>query len=192
MKAFILTSYIIALLLCACNSGEKKNEATSKLKNQKYSIDSAINAGALQLFVKIKGKPGLLEAKDSRNKTNVEAAYNVFRDKSGKVVYIAELPFSPKDDWFISYKSYFGADGKLLAFQAQNNFFGSECAKGAAMENLVKYYNADFTVADSSYTLTDTKKNPLDKSKCKFPYTFPYKVNRSLEEFKKDRGITNF
>jgi len=189
MKRLAYLLIAVTSLISACSSSDKKDENTSKLKHQKYSIDSAINAQSLLIFVKVKDQAGLIPADKGRNLENVEAAYNVFKDKTGKVVYIAELPFSPKDDWFISYKSYFDVNGKLFAFQRQNNFFGSECIKGAAMENLVKLFNPDFTLADSTYTLTDTKKNELDKAKCKFPYNFPYKINKTLEEYKKERGI---
>lgn len=185
--AYILITSISVLYAC---SSPKADKNVSLLKNKKYTVDSTINAQSLIVYVKVKDKAGLISREEARNQKNLEATYNVFKDKSGKVLYIAELPFSPNDDWFISYKSYFNQEGKLFAFQRENNFFGSECTKGAAMENLLKFFNPDFSVADSSYTLTDTKKTPLDKSTCKFPYNFPYKINSTLEEYKKERGIT--
>lgn len=187
-KHFYLLITAISVLY-ACSS-PKTDKNISKFKDKKYTIDSTINAQSLIVYVKVKDRANLISREEARDQKNVEFTYNVFKDKSGKVRYIAELPFSPKDDWFISYKSYFDEDGKLFAFQRENNFFGSECTKGAAMESLLKFFNADFSVADSSYTLTDTKKTPLDKSTCKFPYNFQYKINRDLEEYKKERGIS--
>ncbi|WP_207421912.1 hypothetical protein [Desertivirga brevis] len=184
--AYLLITTMSALYAC---SSPKADKNVSSLKNKKYTVDSMINAGSLIVYVKVKEKAGLISREEARNQKNLEATYNVFKDKEGKILYVAELPFSPKDDWFIAYKSYFDKDGKLFAFQRENNFFGSECTKGAAMENLVKFFDQNFNVADSSYTLTDTKKITLDKSTCKFPYSFPYKINKTLDEFKKERGI---
>ncbi|WP_207533705.1 hypothetical protein [Desertivirga arenae] len=185
-----LTCIITAVsLIYACSSSPKTNKNVSRLKDKKYTVDSTINAQSLVVYVKVKNKTDLISREEARDQKNIEATYNIFKDKSGKIRYIAELPFSPKDDWFISYKSYFDEDGKLFAFQRENNYFGSECTKGAAMENLVKFYNPDFSIADSVFTLTDTKKTPLDKTTCKFPYNFPYKINSTIEEYKKERGF---
>jgi hypothetical protein len=181
--------YSFLIFLVACTTAPKKNKEVADLKKQKYSIDSAINVGNLLLFVKVKGKPGLIPLVRGMDQKKMEAAYNVFKDKSGKVIYISEMPFSPDNEYFISYKNYFGPNGKLIAFERLNNFFGSECAERAAMEDLIKFYNKDFKVVDSIYTLTDTRKNKLNKVKCKFPYNFPYTISNTLEEYKKKRGI---
>ena len=138
------------------------------------------------LFVKPTDKKDLMQLKVREHYPGkIEAAYNVLKNPEGKVIYVAEIPFSPKDDWFIAYKSYFNENGKLFAFQRLNNFFHSECTKGAALESLTRFYNDDFTVADSSYTLTDSNKKELDKEKCKFPDSFPYTVAKTLEEYRK-------
>lgn len=136
-------------------------------------------------MAKLKGRESLVYMPKAKT-GEVEAVFNIFKDKQGQIIYIAEMPKSPNDDWFIAYKSYFDKNGNLFAFQRQNNFFHSECTKGAALENLVKYYNHKFEVLDSAYTLTDSYKKELDKAGCKFPYNFPYKIYKTVDEYRKE------
>lgn len=174
----------------ACTSKPVVNKELNKLKNHKNSVDSAINAGSLSLFIKLKNKPGLVPLIKGMDKKKMEAAYNIFKDKTGKMVYIAEMPYSPDDEYFIAYKNYFDEEGKLFAFERINNFFGSECAERAALEGLIKFYTNDFKMVDSVYTLTDSKNNKLEKVKCKFPYNFPYTIKPTLKTYLEERGIT--
>ncbi len=182
-KLLLLT---LAVALANCTNPKNKNSLSAKLKHQKFVIDSLTTSTNLLLFVKPTDKKDLMQLKNGEHYPGkIEAAYNILKNPEGKVIYIAEIPFSPKDDWFIAYKSYFNENGKLFAFQRLNNFFHSECTKGAALESLTRFYNDDFTVADSSYTLTDSNKKELDKESCKFPYSFPYTVAKTLEEYRK-------
>ena len=182
-KLLLLT---LAVTLANCTNSKNDNSLSAKLKHQKFVIDSLATSTNLMLFVKPTDKKDLMQLKVREHYPGkIEAAYNVLKNPEGKVIYVAEIPFSPKDDWFIAYKSYFNENGKLFAFQRLNNFFHSECTKGAALESLTRFYNDDFTVADSSYTLTDSNKKELDKEKCKFPYSFPYTVAKTLEEYRK-------
>jgi len=182
-KLLLLT---LAATLAKCANPNNDNSLTAKLKHQKFVIDSLATSTNLILFVKPTDKKDLMRLKNGEHYPGkIEAAYNILKNPEGKVIYVAEIPFSPKDDWFIAYKSYFNENGKLFAFQRLNNFFHSECTKGAALESLTRFYSDDFTVADSSYTLTDSNKKELDKESCKFPYSFPHTVAKTLEEYRK-------
>jgi len=191
---FRISILSIAIFLFSCtNPQSSKDNLKSQLKHQKFSIDSLATSANLLLFVKTPDKKDLQALKKGETYPGkIEASYNVLKDSNGKIVYIAEIPFSPKDDWFIAYKSYFDKHGKLFAFQRQNNFFHSECTKGAALENLIRFYGEDFSVIDSSYTLTDSNKKQLDKATCKFPYDFPYTVVKTLEEYKRSIKTEQF
>ena len=172
---------LIILILFSCGSPKANSAAIQKAK--KYAIDSSINAQRnLLVLVKIKGRKQIAPLSRQTN-SEVEVVYNIFKDQQGRIVYISEMPKSHEENWFIAYKSYFDENGNLFAFQRQNNFFQNECAKGAALENLVKYYDAKVELIDSSYTLTDSYKKTLNKSDCKFPYNFPYSIDKSLHDY---------
>lgn len=185
MKRIVEITGVSLFFLMACSQPSAPDKSTA-LKNNKYSIDSLINKERnLLALAKLKGAENL-EAMSSQNAGRVETVYNIFKDKSGRIIYISEMPKSPNDDWFIAYKSYFDESGNLFAFQRQNNFFKSECTNGAALENLIKYYDPGFELLDSVYTLTDSHKKDLTKTDCKFPYNFPYKIYKSVTDYQQN------
>lgn len=182
MKRIVIP--VVSLFILASCSQSGNHNQTIRQKKQKYTIDSLINKERkLIAMAKLKGQEAIVSMSKAQT-ADVEIVYNVFKNQEGKIVYISEMPKSTNDDWFIAYKSYFDENGKLFAFQRQNNFFHSECTTTAALENLVKYYNDTFEVIDSTYTLTDSYKKDLQKADCKFPYNFQYKIYSSVDEYK--------
>lgn len=191
MKGFILISLGLSLVLGSCsNTGKGSGSTTEALKNLKAKTDQQISDKSLIVIVKVEGKKDLMKVENKHYPQNIETTYNLLKDEKGRVVYIAEMPFSKTSEWFIAYKSYFDSTGNLYAFQRLNNFLNNGCTRGAAMENLTRYYDTKFNIVDSVYTLTDTYKKPLDKTACKFPYNFPYKVIKTWNEYKGSKGLT--
>lgn len=177
---------MLALMQVSCSSSQQNKGEDQELKElsaRKIDIDNMMSDSTLQVLVKVKGKPELQVVKDKKYPRNIETTFNLLMDTTGRVVFISEMPYNATSEWFIAYKSYFDADGKLFAFQRQNNFLNNGCTHGAAMENSIGYYNKDFLLVDSLYTITDTYKKPLDKKACKFPYSFKYTVNKTLDEY---------
>lgn len=177
---------MLALMQVSCSSSQQNKGEDQELKElsaRKVDIDNLMSDSTLQVLVKVKGKPELQVVKDKKYPRNIETTFNLLMDTTGRVVFISEMPYNATSEWFIAYKSYFDTDGKLFAFQRQNNFLNNGCTHGAAMENSIGYYNKDFLLVDSLYTITDTYKKPLDKKACKFPYNFKYTVNKTLDEY---------
>lgn len=193
MKYVMLLFSVFAVYLTACTAN-KANQTSSQaeaLIRKKRSVDSLITDQSLTILAKVTGKEDLIIVKNRQYPAKLEATYNLLKDDAGKIIYIAELPYSETSDWFIAYKSYFAPSGKLFAFQRLNNFMGSKCAPGAAMENLIRYYDDQAQVIDSTYTLMDTFNKPLAKDSCLFPYNFPYEVVHQLSDYKKQKGIAD-
>lgn len=189
MRVPKLFYFIFLVSIVGCKPKSGKAPALEELKANKHSIDSMITEESIIILAKVSDEKGLIKIKDNKYPENVETTYNLVKDKDGHIVYIAELPFSKDSNWFIAYRSYFNTEGKLFAFQRLNNFLHSECVRGAAMEKSTNYYNAKFKLIDSTYTLTDSQKKPLKRSDCKFPYNLPYKVFKTVAEYKEERGI---
>ena len=180
----------IALLLCfGLSISGCGDDPAGDLKLQRRQIDKKITPQSLSVYTKLWDKPDLLKIENRQFPDGIRYTYNILKDEKNRIVYINEMPFSMKHDWFISYKSYFDTAGNLFAFQRQNNFLKNKCTKGAVLENYTRYYEAKFKVIDSKYTLTDTKLKSVPRSKCVFPYNFPYKVIKTLKEYKKEKGI---
>lgn len=196
---FIFTAVVI---LSGCTSNASKQtsvmddkwetELSTELdpKRHKKLIDSlANNTNSLIVYAKVPNSKNLVAIKNGKFPDAVETSYNLLKNKDGKVIYIFESPFSESGDWDIAYRSYFNQDGQLFAFERKAGFFNSECTDDAAHETLIKYYNKDFSVTDSTYTLTDDNKKPLVKSKCVFNYDYPYKVYPTANSYLKASAI---
>lgn len=192
MKYYFIALAFICALFTSCSDSrqsKKENAESEKLAQRKKDIDYLITDSTLVIMVKVKGKKELVPVVDRRYPRNIEITYNLLKDKDGKIIFISEMPYNETSDWFIAYKSYFDENGNLFAFQRLNNFLNNECTHGAAMENSIGYYNKDFLLVDSLYSLTDTYKKPLDKKACKFPYNFKYTVIKNLKEYRAAKNI---
>lgn len=181
----VLTCALV-ILASACSHAPDadKDARLNALKQQKQLTDARMSDKNLEVWVKVKGKNALQKVEGRRYPRNIEYTYNTLKDEQGRYLYIAQLPFSETNDWFISYKSYFDSTGNLYAFQRINNFLKSECVRGALMENMLKIFDRGAAI-DSVYTLSDTYKKPVSAEGCKFPYNFPYSIEPNLEAYKK-------
>jgi hypothetical protein len=168
----------------------------SELKKNKEAIDKRLlkDKKHLFVFVKVKGKKELVGIKNEKNtkwpaEELTEVSYNVFKDSIGKVVMIAKMPFSESGDWDVSYVYYFDSFGKIFAFERISGFFNSICTDDAAHETLARYFDKNLKQINQTYKLTDSKKKPLNKLKCTFPYNFAYEIYPSVEECLKAYNI---
>lgn len=191
MKPYIFFLAMLSIMIASCTNAKQSNEnaASKELLKKKNSIDLMITDSTLLVFVKVKGKNTLVPVIDRKYPQQIETTFNILKDKDDRIVFISEMPYNETSEWFISYKSYFDEKGKLFAFQRLNNFLNNECTHGAAMENSIGYYNDEFKLIDSLYTITDTYKKPLNKKACKFPYNFKYTVIKDLKEYKTLKNI---
>lgn len=190
MKRFLtLMTLSIALASCSQSGNENKEDLINSVSLQKRQIDQKINNKTLQVWVRVKNQNKAILVENRRYPKNIDITYNIFKDEKGRMRYAAEMPTSPDNDWFIAYKSYFDTTGNIIAFQRINNFMNSGCVRGAAMESMTKLYDHTFNAIDSTYTLTDTYKKPLEKSACKFPYNFPFKITKSSKDYLLDNNL---
>lgn len=180
------------ILFAACTGNPPANEALDRARADKSAIDGNIKPDNLLVFAKIPGKKIAVAVENKRYPAKFESTFNVMKDKSGRIIYIAEMPYSETNDWFIAYRSYFDSTGNLFAFQKLNNFLKNKCVKGAAVEKITKFYNGKSQLLDSVYTLTDTNNKPLDASACDFWANFPYKVIPNLKDYKELKGLSDF
>ncbi|TZF84581.1 hypothetical protein FW774_06230 [Pedobacter sp. BS3] len=183
IKKHILVFSVGAMLFTFCRNGNQGNSQLQELKARKQVTDSLIHVKGLNVLVKVKDQDKLVPVEGKKFPANIETTYNVLKDDQGRILYVGEMPFSATQDWFIVYKSYYGTDGKLFAFQRLNNFLHSRCAPGAAMEDLTEYFDAKFNVIDSTYTLKDTYGKALQRDSCTFPYNFPYRLHHSTDDW---------
>lgn len=113
------------------------------------------------------------------------ASYNLIRNKTGQIIYIAEYPASESGDWNLIYENYFDENGNLIAFIRKCSFFNGECAE-IVHEKSEYYYNLKHDLIKKTYEITDGDKKPLNYKDCVFNYRYDYKIYKTLTEYLKN------
>ena len=200
---YILTAF--AGLASACNSPDGKTDLSStfwvlpepdireRLDYQRMMIDTFFNQNKDKLLVYAKpvGEEESKQITDGRIPKNVEVAFNVLKNDSGKIVTASEFPFSKSGDWKVILTHYFDKDGKTFIFERQTNFFNSTCTDGVAYETRTEFYDGEFQLIDKKYKLVDEKNKALHKDSCQFPYNKNYKVSADIDKYLLTNGIKN-
>jgi hypothetical protein len=157
----------------------EENAALAKqLLLEKLHID-ALTVDTLTpplVFTKVPGQLLPVPVRNRQYPKKLEAIYQVCRDSLGRIVYLAESPFSASGDWDIVYRSYYDGRGRIFAFERTAGFFNSACIEGALYETTVKFFNAQGQVVATEQTYADDKGTPIRDKPCDFPYNFPYEV----------------
>jgi hypothetical protein len=207
----IISCILITGLIAACNQPAGNQTLIKTVKRTvthppvkefdgeqaraKHHIDSVTaDVRVLKVFVKLPGQKGFLIIKDGNFPIHVDTTYNLYRDKQGRILYAIQMPYCKTGDWFIAYKSYFDTTGKLYAFAREANLYNSDCApgQGLAKEKMVKYYDKNFKVVDSAYTMVDENNKSLLGLTCKVKYDFPYTIIKNLKTYIKVNHLNGY
>ncbi|MDB5126220.1 hypothetical protein [Mucilaginibacter sp.] len=184
------TLYLFFILLIASLSG-KAQSATGKV----VTVDSTLTSlkskrTAVDVYVKKHDKELLLYSKIPGRKTPVkvtmedwpdagEGSYNVLKDSSGRIVMIAEIPFSQSGDWYITYTHYFDENGNTYAFRKETNTFDSDVKGGVIYETLVKYYGANLKLLNKTYSLKEKSGKPIKNNGHIDVYQYKYMIYKN-------------
>lgn len=179
----------IALIQPISGKGEKAIVSLESIKHEKILLDTAIVKGTIepQIWEKYTDKAELKPFTEGANPTEeqlekLEITFNIFKNKNNKIVAITEYPFSQSGDGFIAKTHYFTEDEKTFAYERHTSFFNSGCAD-VAYETITYFYKPDFSIADSTYSLTDQDNNQLKKQDCQMLYDEPIKVEPDLKTY---------
>lgn len=164
----------------------------TQLQTQKNQYDSLRNANGykIEVLIRMQGDTSLYIIGDGAFPAKgIETTYNILRNTERKIVLVSTYPYSESGDWFVGFTHYFNAEGKTFAFERLTSFYNSGCTEGVAIEKTTNFYDNNFAVINTTYSLTDKKNVPLKKSKCEFPYNFNYTANKTVEEVFKQQHI---
>ena len=111
-------------------------------------------------------------------------AYNLIRNKQGKIIYISEYPVTDSDAYDMIYESYFDLEGNLITFVRKCVFTDGECAK-VVKERSDYYFDAKHHLILKTYELTDQDMKPLNFATCIFNYRYDYHIYKTVKEYLK-------
>ncbi len=200
MSNFVTFGFLLFCLL-SCNSQEKQITEESKFdlkSGDLLTILETFNSivkqvdnvyktdiSKLELYFQM-DKEGLLKRIPNFDNTSEAfyASYNLVRNNTGQIIYIAEYPASESGDWNLIYESYFNENGNLIVFIRGCSFFNGVCAE-IVHEKSEYYYNLKHELIKKTYEITDGNKNPLNYKDCVFNYRYDYKIYNTLTEYLK-------
>ncbi|MGZ3822843.1 MAG: hypothetical protein ACXVB6_19770, partial [Mucilaginibacter sp.] len=148
------------------------NSELAELKNKKAAIDQYAykHRKEMAVWVKLTGKKKLIKVNGENWPDGTEYIYNVLKDASGHIMLTEQIPYSESGDWYIECRHYFDDSGKTFAFIKRETVFDESVKGGVAVEELLKYYDVNFTVINQSFRLTDKDDNLLRRDKNEFNF----------------------
>lgn len=156
----------------------------TKLKDKKVAVDKSLKRGAaLFVFVKIPGKKTLIKIKNDHWPDEVEYTYNILKNASGKIIFIAQIPYSESGDWDIEYKHYFDEQGKTYAFNKEESIFGDNSDGGVIRDILVNYYDENFTILRHVNYLTDKNYEVIKRNRNNYDFRdYKYTIYKNAND----------
>jgi hypothetical protein len=164
----------------------------AKLKSKKDAVDQYISKHKkdLIILVKIPGKEKLVVVKNEHWPEEIEYTYNILKNPAGKIVLIAQVPFSESGDWNIVYKHYFDEDGNVYAFSKEESIFNDNVKGGVVRNMLVNYYDKKFKNIAQTDRLTDKDNKSIKGDKSNYDFRdYKYDIYKTLNECLKGYNI---
>ena len=187
-------------MLIACNENESlsskeglfstevKSDLKGKLYQQKLFIDTLFKQQTKKVFVKLLNNDVLEEVVNEKWPEEIEITYNFLKDPSGRVIRISEFPYSESGDQEIIYSHYFDKAGNTFAFERVVSAFNTYCPGDddfdkLTIERIIKLYNLEHTIIDSTYRMIDEKNLDITKKKCEQEIGSHNQVFSTLREY---------
>lgn len=120
-------------------------------------------------MAKISGRKNIVKVKGENWPDNLEYTYNILRDSTGRIIFIAQMPYSESGDWFISNAHYFDEQGNTYAFERQENVFNDEVKGGVVKHSISKLYGEGFKNVITINKVTDVHGKIIPKKVYDFP-----------------------
>jgi hypothetical protein len=163
----------------------------AQLENQKLAIESAISAeqSKLIVFARVPDRAALVRVVNEQWPDDVETVYNIWKDESGRVVYIGESPVSQSGDWTLDIGYFFNERGQLFAFEKRLGYFREDCGSGIVVQRDITLYDANFKAISTTRTLTDGEGKPVEGDMCGNGYDWVFEVRPTVGEMMELKGI---
>ncbi|WP_394772307.1 hypothetical protein [Mucilaginibacter sp.] len=155
----------------------------AKKKSNKEAIDQYISkyTKSVIILVKVPGKENLVPVKNENWPDEVEYTYNIYKNPAGKIIFIAQIPFSESGDWDIEYKHYFDEQGLTFAFSKEESVFDENVKGGVVREILLNYYDETFKNIRQINRLTDKDYKAIKKRKNGYDFReYKYSIFKNL------------
>ncbi|GAA4308983.1 hypothetical protein [Nibribacter koreensis] len=146
------------------------------------------NRKQFQVWVKLPNSGELTQVVNNNWPEEVESTFNLQLDSQGRIIRIAEMPYSESGDWDIMYSHYFTEEGKTFAFEKLVSAFNTFCPNNELVddvtrEKVINLYSPSFTRIDSTYKMTDEKGKDITSKKCELQVNSETMIFKNLAAY---------
>ena len=191
---FILLLFSNILVCAQSTQVAKKNgfdSVVNVLKVKRKITDEYLNKNgkSLMLYSKIPDREMPIRVLNEKWPDDGGISYNILTDTKGKIIMIAEIPFSESGDWYIAYTHYFDSEGNTYAFRREANIFDKSVKGGVIYEISLRYYDKSFKLLSQGRTLKDGKGKSIKNDGHIDAYNYKYNIYRNITDCLKAYNI---
>jgi hypothetical protein len=191
LRYLLLLSIVILFAFSAARQSADKKPSSQALYKKKLDDYSFSHRDNFKYFSKTKTSATAFPVTNNHWPEEQVHAYSILPDSTGVVLFAVITDESPEGDYTMDFKYYFDREGKTVAFERINRFYHSVCLNSDALyESRIFYYDKKSRLAGKEFSLTTPEGKPMDSLRCDFPYSFPYSIYHSWQEFKIGAGLS--
>ena len=130
---------------CPPKQADVKGAVIRQLEIKRDSIDKLLkkHGNLLFTYAKIPGRKALVAVTNDKWPDEMDYTYNVLKNASGKIILIAQIPYSESGDWDIEHLSYFDGSGRIFAFVDKQSIF-TDYKGGIVRAINTRYFDENF------------------------------------------------
>jgi hypothetical protein len=183
--------HLTIIFLLITTFGHSQGISSDQQEKTKKEIENLVrvNEDKLIVLVKLLDQESLKRVINREWPEDIETTFNILKNENGQIIYIGEFPTSQSGDWHLELKHYFADNGQLIAFDKRLAYFNRECTDGAVIEEVVEFYDNNFSIIKTTRKLADDKGNSMDENMCGDPYQWPLDKRGTVSEFARLKGI---
>lgn len=175
-NSFLVLNWLLACFISINKSYYPRKQSDLKsvvirlLEIKKDSIDKLLEkrGKSLLIYAKVSGRKALV-AVTHKWPDGIDYIYNVLRNTSGKVILIAQIPYSESGDWDIEHLSYFDESGRMFAFVDKQSIF-TDYKGGIVRAISTRYFDENLHQLKKADELVDKDFKPVKADKNNFDF----------------------
>jgi hypothetical protein len=158
-------------LCCPPKQPIVKEAVIRRLETKKDSIDKLLKKPGKSLFIyaKVPGRKAWIAITNDKWPDEIDYTFNVLKNAAGKIILIAQIPYSESGDWDIEHLSYFDESGRIFAF-ADKQSISTDYKGGIVRKISTRYFDQNFHQLKKVDELVDKDFKPVSVDKANFDF----------------------
>jgi len=118
----LIAFFLSMMMFQACSQADKEYDPMT----EKARLDSLImlHLDDMLLIGQKDTTPNFVSFSADEIPEDLATMYNIYKDSTGRISYIAEIPVSQSGDWMAGFLHYFDPAGRTFAYEEFTNYFG--------------------------------------------------------------------